>query len=150
MKNTKMNSWTKIRTQDFSLEKMTATVPCHCTNIMIVYKLTSYVLINFHLPIPSVKNSCCWWVPNVNLTIQETLDILIIFYPWYSFFIIPFIELFKLVIVEGCYRMWFQYVILSYNDVAMKNTKRYTSSRIRTQDQSIKPTGKLSCQHANM
>ena len=24
---------------------------------------TSYVLTYFRLPIPSVKNSCCWWVP---------------------------------------------------------------------------------------
>ena len=37
-KNTKKNAWTKIRTQDFSLWNMTATVPCHCTNIMIICK----------------------------------------------------------------------------------------------------------------
>ena len=35
---TKKNAWTKIRTQDFYLWNITATVPCHCTNIMVVCK----------------------------------------------------------------------------------------------------------------
>ena len=71
--------------------------------------VTSYSLIYFHLPIPSVKHRCCWWVPWVSLSIQENLRYLDYFYPWYcrllAFFPIPS--------VKQRIRMWFPEVSLS-------------------------------------
>ena len=47
-----------------------------------------------------------------------------------AFFLITFVELFKLVIVEGCCRMWVQYVMLSYYAVARKIQKGKTWDRV--------------------
>ena len=57
----------------------------------------------------------------------KACDILIIFTRDIVFFWILSVELFYLVIkVEGRCRMWVQYVMLSYNAVAMKYTKKNT------------------------
>ena len=86
MKNTKKNTWLRIRTQDLSLYKPNEKLHCHRTNMMFAYISPQQRCTIVSFTIPSFKHLCCWWVPKVSLSVLETFDILIIFYQCLSFY----------------------------------------------------------------
>ena len=99
LKNTKLECWMRIRTQDLHLlgricmKRCPANAPTWYLRII----QPSIDIIYTCFPITSVKHRCCWWVPMVSLSVK----------------------------IEGRYRMWVQYVILSYYAIDLKNTKRH-------------------------